>query len=97
MSSVGVVGMVLSTILAVVVVFAKITGKIVVPGYSATALLIVFFGGLNSLGIGLIGEYLWRTFENTKDRPQYVIAQHHEFKADRRTIWIGSSNATLKS
>ena len=52
-----------------------------VPGYTATALLIIFFGGLNSLGIGLLGEYVWRAFENTKGRPSYIVARHVEFDA----------------
>ena len=34
----------------------------------------MFFGGLNSLGIGILGEYIWRTFENSKGRPTYVVA-----------------------
>lgn len=44
-----------------------------IPGYSATAILILFFGGLNLFGLGVIGEYLWRTFENTKSRPQFFV------------------------
>jgi hypothetical protein len=40
---------------------------------------VMFFGGLNSLGIGLLGEYVWRTFENTKGRPGYVVARHQQF------------------
>jgi hypothetical protein len=39
----------------------------------------MFFGGLNSLGIGILGEYLWRTFENTKGRPGYVVLSRTEF------------------
>jgi len=39
----------------------------------------MFFGGLNSLGIGILGEYLWRTFENTKRRPGYVVLSRVEF------------------
>ena len=50
-----------------------------VPGYAATVLTVMFFGGLNSLGIGILGEYLWRTFENTKGRPSYVVLSRAEF------------------
>ena len=86
MSLVGIVGITLSILLGCIVVFARLTGTIPVPGYSATALLIMFFGGLNSLGLGLIGEYVWRTFENTKDRPLYVIAQHREFMGNKGSM-----------
>ena len=56
------------------------SGTILVPGYSATVLTVMFFGGLNSLGIGILGEYLWRTFENTKRRPPFVVAGRVEFE-----------------
>jgi hypothetical protein len=46
----------------------------------------MFFGGLNSFGLGLIGEYVWRTFENTKGRPTYVVAQRQEFKGEAKQI-----------
>lgn len=84
MSLIGILGMALAVVLAGVIVFARWSGKIAVPGYSATALLIMFFGGLNSLGLGLIGEYVWRTFENTKGRPAYLVARQYEFKAENK-------------
>jgi hypothetical protein len=80
LSFVGILGITLSVVLASEVVYAKWSGRVAVPGYSTTVLLIIFFGGLNSLGLGLIGEYVWRTFENTKGRPTYIIARHREFE-----------------
>jgi len=73
MTSLGILGVSSSIILAMVVIFAKISGSIPVPGYAATVLTVVFFGGLNSLGLGIIGEYLWRTFQNTQGRPNYLV------------------------
>jgi len=80
MSLIGIFGIALSLTLGAIVLTVKLTVGIAAPGYTATALLIMFFGGLNSLGIGLIGEYVWRTFENTKGRPGYVVARHSEFE-----------------
>jgi glycosyltransferase involved in cell wall biosynthesis len=91
MSLLGMLGIMIALILAGIVVLAKLTGRITVPGYSATAILIVFFGGLNSLGLGLIGEYVWRTFENTKSRPPYIVAQRFEFKGENITEWKSSN------
>jgi polyisoprenyl-phosphate glycosyltransferase len=54
-------------------------GDISVPGYAATVLLITFFGALNMLGIGLVGSYVWRTYENTKRRPLAVVQQTESF------------------
>ena len=43
-----------------------------VPGYAATILVVLFFGGINALGLGLVGSYVWRGYENTKRRPLAV-------------------------
>jgi glycosyltransferase involved in cell wall biosynthesis len=80
LSFAGAMGMSLSVILMLVVLISKLTHKIEVPGYTATVLTVMFFGGLNALGLGLIGEYVWRTFQNTKGRPSYIVAQRKEFQ-----------------
>ncbi len=77
----GALGMFVSIILGFLIVAARITGKIDVPGYAASATLIMFFGGLNSLGIAILGEYLWRTFENTKQRPPHIVVLAEQYAA----------------
>jgi glycosyltransferase involved in cell wall biosynthesis len=79
MVAIGAFGMASSLLLGLVVVYARLTGHISVPGYAATVLTVIFFGGLNSFASGLLGEYVWRTFENTKARPGYVVARHRCF------------------
>lgn len=44
-----------------------------VPGYTTTILLILFFGGIQLISIGIIGEYIGRIFEESKKRPLYII------------------------
>ena len=79
LSLAGVLGMGLALVLGSVVFTSKLVGGIEVPGYTATILTVVFFGGLNAFGLGLIGEYLWRTFENTKARPPFIVARRWRF------------------
>ncbi len=45
------------------------------PGYAATVLVISFLGALNCFGLGVIGSYVWRAYENTKGRPQVIVMQ----------------------
>jgi hypothetical protein len=59
----------------------KLFGAIPVPGYAATVLLVSFFGALNCFGLGVIGGYVWRTFENTKFRPNFIVARHDVYDA----------------
>ncbi len=44
-----------------------------VPGYASIVCMILFFGGLNLVGIGLIGQYLGRTYIESKHRPVYIV------------------------
>lgn len=70
----GMIGLSFSLVLGVLTFAAKITGFISVPGYAATILIVLFFGALNTLGLGLVGNYAWRGYENTKQRPMSVVA-----------------------
>ena len=58
---------------ASVVAIARLSGAIEVPGYAATIMVIAFFAALNLGGLGIIGAYVWRTFENTKGRPEAIV------------------------
>ena len=77
----GVIAMLVAAALAMVTLVARFTGAIAVPGYTGTMLTIIFFGGLNSLGLGVVGTYAWRAFENTKRRPLALIQSCEVFEA----------------
>ncbi len=44
-----------------------------VPGYASLAVMILFFGGLQLLSIGIMGEYVARIFIESKERPLYIV------------------------
>ena len=71
---IGVVGCLLSVALGMLVFAGHLSGQIAVPGYAATMLVVLFFGMLNLLGLGLVGTYAWRGYENSKIRPLAVVA-----------------------
>lgn len=79
---VGAAGLAFSAAFAAIVVLAKLSGLIPVPGYAATVLLIAFFAGLNCFGLGVIGSYVWRAFENTKGRPMAVVMDRERYGGD---------------
>ena len=55
--------------------YALITGETAVspPGWATLAAAITFLGGAQLIGIGLLGEYLGRAYDQTKGRPTYVV------------------------
>lgn len=44
-----------------------------VPGYATIVATIMFFGGVQLLSVGILGEYLARIFEEVKHRPKYIV------------------------
>lgn len=69
----GALGTGIAIILGLAILVLRMVGSIEVPGYTATAIIILFFGALNMLGLGLVGSYAWRAYENTKHRPLSVL------------------------
>lgn len=57
------------------VVLEKLIRDISVPGYPTIIVLILFFGSMQLFCIGIIGEYVGRTFEQSKDRPIYIAKE----------------------
>ena len=75
----GGVGLTAAIILAIVVGAARLLGTFDVPGYAMTMVTVLFFGGLNAFGLGIIGAYTWRAYENTKRRPLAIVRHAQEY------------------
>jgi glycosyltransferase involved in cell wall biosynthesis len=71
---IGVVGSIMSIGLALFILLARILDVIEVPGYATTILVILILGALNLFGLGLVGSYAWRGYENSKRRPLSIVA-----------------------
>ncbi|BDQ38460.1 glycosyl transferase [Pseudodesulfovibrio nedwellii] len=79
----GLGSLTVTTTVGIVTIVAKFAGLIAVQGYTAIVLLILFLGSLIITIQGVIGCYLWRTFENTKKRPISLVRSvevKHNFK-----------------
>lgn len=54
-----------------------------VPGYPSLVAMIAFLGGIQLIGIGVLGEYIGRIFREVKHRPIYVIRSRTEITSDK--------------
>ncbi len=57
------------------VIFEKLFWGIDIPGYATMIVLILLLGSIQLFCIGIIGEYVGRTFEQSKNRPVYIAKE----------------------
>jgi glycosyltransferase involved in cell wall biosynthesis len=75
----GLFGSILTVVSMFIVFGAWLLGWIDVPGYAPLMLSTLLVGTLILVGLGVVGSYVWRTFENTKARPLSLVQRidHH--------------------
>lgn len=72
------VGLVLSTVTfaygSFIIIWTLVSGA-AIPGYATLITVILFFGGMQLLTLGIMGAYLERVFSEVKNRPLYIVRQ----------------------
>ena len=68
----------LSVTYTVVIVLRALMGGIDVPGYASIVAILTFLGGMQMIGIGLVGEYVGRIYLEVKQRPHYVLRRRDQ-------------------
>lgn len=63
----------ISFIFAMKIILSKLILDNPVPGYSSLMVAILFLGGIQLIGIGVLGEYIGRIYKESKHRPRYII------------------------
>jgi len=74
----GIITSVFSFLLIIFTAIVKLSGETYlfgfsIPGWTTTVIFISFFSGLILFSLGIIAEYIWRIYEEVKDRPGYII------------------------
>ena len=73
-TTVGFVALGIATLVALQVFVAYFFARQTTPGWTSTFLAIMFLGGVQSLCIGILGEYIARIYREVKRRPLYLVA-----------------------
>lgn len=70
----GLVSILIGLILTTIVIVEKINGDLEeVPGWASLIITIIFFGGVQLITVGVLGEYIGNIFDEVKDRPEYIV------------------------
>ncbi len=70
----------LALIYAIYIVTVTLLYGADLPGFPSLIVAIMFFGGIQLLSIGILGEYIARIFTEVKQRPKYLIEIKHGFE-----------------
>lgn len=73
----GILFSVLAFIYLIYIVIKTFVLGIDVPGYASTIAVVLFMGGIQLVSVGVLGEYMARTYLEVKQRPAYIIKDHN--------------------
>lgn len=74
-SLLGIISFLLGIIYSIIIVINYFIGGSPFTGWAPLMIVVLLFSGLQLLVLGIIGEYLWRTLEQARNRPKYIIKQ----------------------
>ena len=60
-------------ILFFITIYRKMTGIITAEGYTSLLIVLLMGMGIIMLSIGIIGSYIWRIYDATRNRPPFII------------------------
>ncbi len=75
MMGLGIFIMIVSFVLAVYFIIDKVLHPTISDGWTSLVVLILFFGGMQSLFLGLIGEYIGKNYLDRNGTPQYIVKE----------------------
>lgn len=77
-SGIGTISFVASIIWALCVLIFKVVGLIKVSGWTTLFIFNLFSFGVIMLTLGILGNYIWRTFDASRNRPPYIVEVEDE-------------------
>ena len=75
MSFIGVFFSLVGGIYAILIVYLRFAENVPFKGWAPIMILLLIIGGLIMFMLGIIGEYIWRIYDETRNRPLYIISE----------------------
>jgi glycosyltransferase involved in cell wall biosynthesis len=77
-SYLGGVGALVSLAYALFIVIRTVVFGVDLPGYASLLVATIFFGSVQLISVGMLGEYIGRIYMESKRRPLYIVRRRHE-------------------
>ncbi len=78
--TVGVLSFIGAAIWAILEVIFKILGIVTIEGWTLLFIFSLFSFGVTMITLGILGEYIWRTFDASRNRPTYIVENNNSAK-----------------
>ncbi len=73
--TIGIIYFIATIVYSIIIIVQKLTMGIPAPGFAATMIVVLFSFGIVMLSIGILGEYIWRSFDASRKRPVFIIEE----------------------
>ncbi len=68
------------------VLYHRLFTGLAIPGWTSILIVASFFGAINALGIGILGEYVIRIYDQVRGRPLFLVAEKRNFPGPEREL-----------
>lgn len=75
---------------AMVVIFNRVYFEKVIEGWASLMVVLLVVSGIQMLMLGILGEYLWRSFDESRNRPPFIITQTIGFQEKKKEQQISN-------
>lgn len=82
MTIVGLLYSIISIMYAIYIFIVGMQGKIDVKGYTTLVVILSFSAGIIMFSLGILGEYIWRTLDASRNRPISIVEKKENFKEE---------------
>lgn len=83
--NIGTFSVIAAVIWAIVVLISKLTGNITEVGWTSLFIFNLMSFGITMMTLGILGEYLWRTFDASRNRPVYIVEDENHIDENDKT------------
>ncbi|MCL4417628.1 MAG: glycosyltransferase family 2 protein [Actinobacteria bacterium] len=73
MSILGIFLSLIAITYSIMIIYGRLINKVHVEGWSSLMIILLFVSSFEMISLGIIGEYLWRTLDSSRKRPNYII------------------------